>query len=64
MEEIMAGNEYRCPECGVEFSSADQLEQHSHKEHQSEPMGAGQRKNREGNSQTGPQRVRPSDREA
>ena len=57
----MAKEEYRCSECGVVFESADQLEQHSDKEHQSDPMRAGQRMNREGNSQSGPQLVRPSD---
>lgn len=61
----MAQNEqHRCPECGVEFDSAEQLEQHSHKEHHSEPMRAGQRRTREGNAQSGPQPVRPSDRES
>jgi hypothetical protein len=56
-------DQYRCAECGVEFSSSEQLEQHSQKEHHSEPQRAGQRQSREGNSQTGPQRVRPSDRQ-
>lgn len=60
-EDIMANEEYRCSECGVTFESADQLEQHTHKEHHSEPMRAGQRTTREGNAQSGPQRVRPSD---
>jgi hypothetical protein len=57
----MAQQEYRCPDCGKEFDSADQLEQHTDKEHHSEPMRAGQRQSREGNAQSGPQRVRPSD---
>lgn len=54
-------SEFRCSECGVEFSSSDELEQHSQKEHHSEPMRPGQRMSREGNAQGGPQRVRPSD---
>ena len=54
-------HEYRCTECGVEFDSADALEQHAEKEHHSEPMRAGQRRTREGNAQSGPQPVRPSD---
>jgi hypothetical protein len=57
-------DQYRCPECGVELSSAEELEQHSEQQHHSEPQRAGQRQSREGNSQTGPQRVRPSDRNA
>lgn len=58
----MAENESnRCPDCGVEFDSAEELEQHAGKEHQSEPMRAGQRQSREGNAQSGPQLVRPSD---
>lgn len=60
----MDRNAYRCPDCGKEFDSADRLEEHTHKEHRSEAMRAGQRQSREGNSQRGPQRVRPSDREA
>jgi uncharacterized C2H2 Zn-finger protein len=54
--------EYRCPECGVEFTTSEQWEQHAQKEHHSEPQRAGQRQSREGNAQSGPQRVRPSDR--
>jgi hypothetical protein len=62
---MMAKNEqYRCAECGVEFDSSEEFEAHAEKEHHSEPMRAGQRKSREGNSQSGPQPVRPSDREA
>jgi hypothetical protein len=58
----MAENESnRCPNCGVEFDTTDELEQHAEKEHHSEPMRAGQRQSREGNAQSGPQLVRPSD---
>lgn len=57
-------NQHRCPECGVEFSSSEQLDEHTHKEHHSEPMRAGQRMSREGNAQSGPQRVRPSDQQS
>lgn len=57
----MDQEEYRCTECGVTFETEDLLEQHSDKEHQSQPMRAGQRMSREGNAQSGPQRVRPSD---
>lgn len=60
----MARNEYRCTDCGKAFDSSEQLAEHNHKEHHSEPMRAGQRQSREGNSQNGPQRTRPSDREA
>ena len=52
---------YRCTECGVKFETEDELDQHNQKEHQSEPMRAGQRMSREGNAQSGPQKVRPSD---
>jgi hypothetical protein len=56
-------NEYRCPECGVEFESLEEFEQHTEQQHHSEPMRAGQRTTREGNAQSGPQRVRPSDQQ-
>lgn len=59
----MAQNDqHRCSECGVEFSTTEQLDEHNREHHQSEPMRAGQRRVREGNAQSGPQRVRPSDR--
>ena len=57
----MANESNRCPDCGVEFDTVEELEQHTDKEHQSEPMRAGQRQSREGNAQSGPQPVRPSD---
>ena len=61
----MAQNEqHRCPDCGVEFDSSEQLEQHNHEQHRSDAMRAGQRMSREGNAQSGPQRTRPSDRQA
>lgn len=61
----MAENDhYRCTDCGVEFDSSEEFRQHIEQEHQSEPQRAGQRQSREGNSQSGPQRVRPSDRNA
>ena len=56
-------DEYRCPDCGVTFETLEEFEQHTEQQHHSDPMRAGQRQSREGNSQSGPQRVRPSDRQ-
>lgn len=60
----MAQNdEHRCADCGAQFGTEEELAQHNAKEHHSEPMRAGQRTTREGNSQSGPQKVRPSDQQ-
>jgi hypothetical protein len=43
---------YRCKECGVEFNTPDQLQQHTNQEHKTETQQAGQRESRQGQSRT------------